>query len=179
MNSSTPDSANDPSECAPPNHSASGATASAKSVAAAAENVPIGNAAQLILEFRVQYHQTDGQGRVHHGQYVNYFERGRVELLRSLGQNYRDFEQELGLFLVVSEMNIRYIGAAVFDDLLRLTTQVEDVRGVRIRHSYRVERLDEQDQSKAPELIAEGYTVVACVDRTGKVRRLPKVIRDL
>ncbi len=30
--------------------------------------------------FRVAYHETDGQRRVHHANYLNYFEQGRVEI---------------------------------------------------------------------------------------------------
>ena len=83
------------------------------------------------ISIRVGYNETDGQGRVHHAQYLNYFERGRVELMRSLGHSYREFEAG-GLMLVVAEMNIKYQGAAAFDDLLCLKTTVVRSRGVRI-----------------------------------------------
>jgi acyl-CoA thioester hydrolase len=126
------------------------------------------------IEFRVQYYETDGQTRVHHGQYINYFERGRVELLRACGQNYKDIEED-GLFLVVSEMNVQYLGSAEFDDLLRLTTCVLEVRGVRIRHGYSVVKVH-PNGSTTP--VVEGSSVVACVDRGGKVRRLPPTLRD-
>ncbi|MCR9294674.1 MAG: acyl-CoA thioesterase [bacterium] len=137
------------------------------------------------IEIRVQYNETDGQGRVHHGEYINYFERGRVELLRFQGQNYREFERG-GLYLVVSEMNLKYLGAAEFDDLLILTTRVQEVRGVRISHSYELVRPNPVDHREpltdAPasaQVIVQGYSVVACVDRSGKVRPLPHPIRKL
>ncbi len=128
------------------------------------------------IEIRVQYNETDGQGRVHHGQYINYFERGRVELLRFQGHSYREFERN-GLFLVVAEMNLRYLGAAEFDDVLNLTTRVEKVRGVRIEHSYELTRLLNDEAPAQP--IVEGRSIVACVDPTGKVRPLPPHIREL
>ena len=139
------------------------------------------------IQFRVHYHETDGQGRVHHGQYLNYFERGRVELLRSMGFSYREFEAS-GLFLVVSEMHLNYLGAAIFDDQLKLTTTVSEVRGVRIRHRYEIEKLPELTDSETSnpkkqemnsERIVEGYSTIACVDRTGKVRPLPEYLRKL
>lgn len=114
--------------------------------------------------FRVAYHETDGQRRVHHANYLNYFEQGRVEMLRAVGLSYREFENS-GLMLVVSEMNVRYRSAAEFDDLLTLTAQVVEVRGVRIRHRYTIHR--------EGELIVEADSTIACVDRSGKVRRLP------
>ncbi|MFO1064597.1 MAG: thioesterase family protein [Pirellulales bacterium] len=122
------------------------------------------------MEIRVRYHETDGQGRVHHAQYLNYFERGRVELLRSIGHSYRNLEAG-GLMLVVSEMKVKYIGAAEFDDLLSLTTRVVDARGARIHHQYRLVR------SVDDALIVEGDSQIACIDRSGKVRRLPDYLR--
>lgn len=129
--------------------------------------------AQHTIEIRVEYNETDGQGRVHHAQYINYFERGRVELLRSLGFSYRELE-ESGLLLVVSELNIRYLGAAAFDDILHLTTSVVRTRGTRIEHHYELERAAD-DGSAVP--IVTGSSVVASVDRSGKVRKLPAYLR--
>ena len=129
---------------------------------------------QDTISIRVRYNETDGQGRVHHAQYLNYFERGRVELLRSLGYSYRDFEAE-GLMLVVTEMNVKYTGAAVFDDLLWLTTSVVRSRGVRIEHAYMISR--QATAAEPGEAIVSGTSVIACIDREGKVRRLPDYLR--
>ena len=126
------------------------------------------------IEIRVQYFETDGQGRVHHSQYLNYLERGRVEFLRSLGHSYRDLEAR-GLMLVVSRLEIQYLGAACFDDLLRLTTKVARTRGVRIDHEYELVRLS--DASKSEESIVKAATTIACIDREGKVSRLPEYLR--
>ena len=104
------------------------------------------------IEIRVRYNETDGQGRVHHAQYLNFFERGRIELLRSMGHNYRDLESS-GLLLVVTEMNVRYLGAAVFDDLLLLDTRVVKSKGVRIEHSYRIVRQPEEEDLLPTEIV--------------------------
>lgn len=121
--------------------------------------------AQHEIELRVRYQETDGQGRLHHANYINYFEVGRVELLRASGKSYRELERE-GLFLVVAEADCRYFAAAEYDDLLRVRTTTAKAKGARIEHLYEVFRGDE--------LLAKGRTVVACVDRDGKVRRLPQ-----
>ncbi len=113
---------------------------------------------------RVTYHETDGQRRVHHANYLNYFERGRVEMLREMGVSYKQLEDS-GLMLVVTEMNVRYQAAAEFDDVLELTTELVEVRKVRIRHRYRIER--------AGQLVVEADSVIACVDRSGSPSRLP------
>jgi len=114
---------------------------------------------------RVRYQETDGQRRVHHANFLTYFEIGRTEMLRSRGATYRQFE-EAGLFLVVSEASCSYRSAAEYDDLLVVRTFVEKVGGASIEHSYEVIR--------DTMIIASGRTVVVCVDREGRVRRLPE-----
>jgi acyl-CoA thioester hydrolase len=120
------------------------------------------------LSLRVTYHETDGQRRVHHANYLNYFERGRVEMLRAMGISYRQLEDS-GLMLVVTEMNVRYQAAAEFDDVLELTTELVEVRKVRIRHRYRIERHGE--------LVVQADSVIACVDQNGSPHRLPSPLR--
>jgi acyl-CoA thioester hydrolase len=119
------------------------------------------------LEFRVRYQETDAQGRVHHANYLTYFEMGRVEQLRAAGHDYRQMEAE-GVMLVVVEMNVKYRRGALYDDLLRLVTTTVKARGVRIEHEYRVFR--------GEELLVEARSVLCCVDREGKVRPLPEYL---
>ena len=115
-------------------------------------------------EIRVRYQETDGQRRVHHANFLTYFEIGRTEMLRARGATYRQFEDE-GLLLVVSEASCSSRAAAEYDDLLVVKTYVEKVGGASITHTYEVVR----DRV----IIASGRTVVVCVDREGRVRRLP------
>jgi acyl-CoA thioester hydrolase len=116
------------------------------------------------IEIRVRYQETDGQGRVHHANYLTWFELGRVELLRAAGHSYRELEAA-GLFLVVAEVAIQYYLPALFDDVLRLRTTTVRAKGARIQHRYQVFR--------GEDLLAEGQSTVACIDRTGRVKRLP------
>jgi len=117
------------------------------------------------MEIRVRYQETDGQRRVHHANYLTYFEIARTEMLRARGMTYREFE-EAGLFLVVAEASCRYRAPAEYDDLLRLRTWVEKIGGASIEHGYEVIR--------GETIVATGRTVVVCVDSGGKVRRLPE-----
>ena len=121
------------------------------------------------IEIRVRYQETDAQGHVHHANYLNYFEIGRVELLRSAGYDYRRMESE-GLMLVVTQAACQYFQPANYDDLLRLKTKVVRSKGVRITHEYEIFRGDD--------LTATGQTVIASVDREGKVKRLPIWLRQ-
>ncbi len=116
------------------------------------------------IEIRVRYQETDGQRRVHHANFLTYFEMGRTEMLRAQGRTYREFE-EAELFMVVSEATVRYLAPADYDDLLLLRTRVEKVGAAHIRHAYEVFR--------GSTLLVTGATTVVCVDRQGRVRRLP------
>jgi acyl-CoA thioester hydrolase len=116
------------------------------------------------IRFRVEYHETDGQRRAHHANYPIWFERGRVEMLRSMDLPYKTLE-DAGIHLVVTEMTMRYYDAAQFDDEIDLTTELIEVRKVRLTHRYRLRRGDQ--------LLGEGQSVIACISHEGKPTRLP------
>jgi len=124
--------------------------------------------AEFQLNIRVRYNETDGQGRVHHAQYLNYFERGRVEMLRASGFSYKELEKG-GLMLVVSQIRVRYLLPAEFDDELQLITRVLYARGARLEHQYQLYR--------NTDLLVDAETEIACIDRSGKVRRLPSYLQ--
>ena len=128
------------------------------------------------LSIRVQYFETDGQGRVHNSQYLNYFERGRVEMLRSIGVSYRELEQT-GLLLVVRNMQIEFRMPAQFDDELVLVTSLLHCHGARVEHAYQL--LKPAEAGANPLVMVTGKSVVACIDREGKIRRLPKELQLL
>ena len=121
------------------------------------------------IQFRVRYQETDAQGRVHHANYVTYFEMGRTELLRSQGLSYRQLEEE-GFYLVVAGLEIKYFSGAKYDDLLRLVTRTLRLKGATVEHQYEV--------YCGEELIVQAKSRLGCVDKNGKVQRLPKLLSD-
>lgn len=121
---------------------------------------------------RVRYAETDQAGMAHHSAFLPWFEVGRVELLRALGKPYQEFEAE-GLHFPVREAFCRYWVPARFDDELLITTTIEEVGGASTRFGYRIMRRADAM------LIAEGYTLHACVDNQGKVKRLPPEVRQV
>ncbi len=120
-------------------------------------------------QIRVRYAETDRMGLLHHANYLIYFEQARTELLRDVGYSYRDLEDK-GFLLVLTRIEVRYKRPAYYDDLLNLVTTVERTTGVRIDHRYEVFRHGE--------LLAEGNTTLACIDREGKPQGLPGFLRD-
>ncbi|MBI2963612.1 MAG: acyl-CoA thioesterase [Deltaproteobacteria bacterium] len=119
---------------------------------------------------RVRYADTDQFQAAHHSRALLWFEEARTELLRALGRPYQEFERA-GFFFPVREASCRYRSLARFDMLLAVAIDSVEVRGASLRFDYRV--------TCGREAIVEGYTVHACVDRAGKVVRLPADLREI
>lgn len=107
-------------------------------------------------------------GYLHHSRYLQYFEMGRVELLRSRGHSYAELERE-GVFFVVTKAAITYRAPARYDNLLRLTTRLVRQTHVRFDHTYELRR--------EALLLAEGATTIAAVGRDGKVMEIPESLK--
>ena len=118
-------------------------------------------------ELSVRFCETDLMGIVHHANYLRYFEMGRVAWLKERGFSY-DTWLAAGLHLPVVDASVRYRKAARFDDTLVVETRVSKATRVTLRFAYRVTRGDE--------LIAEGETLLACVDALMRPKRLPAEI---
>lgn len=117
------------------------------------------------ITLRVRYPEVDAMGYLHHSRFLQYFEMGRVELLRSLGMAYAELERQ-GVFFVVTKAEVRYRAPARYDDELSLETTVKRQTMVRIDHEYRLLR--------GATLLAEGATTIACVNRGGEVIQIPE-----
>jgi acyl-CoA thioester hydrolase len=80
---------------------------------------------------------------------------------------YRELE-EAGVFFVVAELNIKYRRPAFYDEKLLLETSCTGVTAGKVEHSYKLTR----EGNGA--ILAEGTSILACVDAEGKVRRIPE-----
>ena len=116
-------------------------------------------------QIRVRYAETDRMGLLHHANYLVYFEQARTDLLRSLGTNYRDLEDQ-GYYLVITKVDVKYKRPAHYDDLLTIRTTVVKTSPVRLEHEYKV-------FGPAGDLCCEGATTLACVNGDGKIQAMP------
>ena len=124
------------------------------------------------IQIRVLYAHTDKAGVVYYANYLQFFEAGRTEYLRSLGKSCADFEKD-GVILTVSEANCRYIKPAFYDDLLTVRTWVSRVRRTRVDFGYEV-------INPHGETVCEGSTVLACLDKVAlRPRELPEEMKAL
>jgi acyl-CoA thioester hydrolase len=123
--------------------------------------------AEQTIPIRVRYPEVDAMGYLHHSRFLQYFEIGRVELLRSLGFSYAELERR-GVFFVVVKAECRYRAPARYDEELQLTTRIARQTHVRIDHSYALKR--------GETLLAEASTTIACVNREGSVCQIPEFL---
>ena len=125
---------------------------------------------------RVRFGETDLMGIVHHGTYISYFEVGRVEYMRRRGLDYHSWT-ELGIHLPVVEAYVRYRRTARFDELLCIETRLSELARVKVRFDYRLlrepESPDEKPLDPDEQIVAEGHTLLACVDQHHIPRRIP------
>jgi acyl-CoA thioester hydrolase len=115
------------------------------------------------LTVRVRYPEADPMGRLHHSVYLVYFEMGRTEYMRARGVSYRDMEAR-GRFIPIVDVQVKYRGAARYDDELVVETWVEEVRGARVFFRNRVVRSDPTGET----LIAEAAVCGALVGADGR-----------
>ncbi|MCU1384511.1 MAG: ybgC [Acidobacteria bacterium] len=111
-------------------------------------------------------------GVVYYANYFVWFEVGRTDLLRQSGWDYREMERE-GFALPVIEAHCTYRQSAKYDDEIDVRTTGEIVSPVRVKFTYEVVRAADA----AP--LANGTTVHATVDRTGRPCRLPERARTI
>lgn len=88
-----------------------------------------------ITEIRVRYGETDRMGFCYYGNYAQFLEVARVELLRSKGVSYKELE-DAGILLPVRNFSIKYIAPAKYDDVLFIETEIVKINGSRIEFIY-------------------------------------------
>lgn len=121
---------------------------------------------QGTITTRVRYSECDRMGIAHHSVYPVWLEMARTELLRSTGVSYDQVEKD-GLLMVVARLSIHYKSPAPYDMLIRVTATLSEITRAKLIHDYRIEC--EADQK----LIATAQTTLACVDREGRLCKVP------
>ncbi len=105
-------------------------------------------------QIRVRYGETDQMGYLYYGNYAQYYEVGRAEAIRSLGLPYKFMETDLGILMPVMSLNMRYVRPALYDDVLRISTQLRKLPERTV--TFHVEIFNEKNQ------LVNGGTVKLC-----------------
>jgi acyl-CoA thioester hydrolase len=116
-------------------------------------------------KIRVRYGETDQMGYMYYGNYAEFYEVARVEMLRELGLSYRTMEAE-GIMLPVTELSCKYLKPALYDEEISVKVILDQLPSVRIRFTY--ELRNEQD-----ELINTGETILVFFNMVKKRPCLP------
>ena len=108
------------------------------------------------IQVRVRYSETDQMGVVYHGNYIPYFEIGRVEWLRNKGVSYKSLE-ESGIALPIVSMTVNYKKPARYDDLLTVKTTFKQYSSVKIEFDCEI-------WSEENELLTTAQFILVFVD---------------
>jgi acyl-CoA thioester hydrolase len=117
---------------------------------------------------RVRYAETDNMGVVYYANYLIWMEVGRVDLCKACGFNYRDMENDDGIFLAVAESYCRYRAPAHFDDEVIVKTWIDKANTRMVTFAYEI-RLAEGERR-----LATGSTRHVFVSRAMRPTHLPE-----
>ena len=124
------------------------------------------------FQIRVRYGETDQMNVVYHANYITYFEVARTESIRELGFTYREMEA-MGVEMPVTEIIIRYLRPAHYDDLLTVKTQLRTLPEKHHIDFY------QEIFNEYGKLITSGKVTLFFLDKETKKRsKMPDILRD-
>ncbi len=125
---------------------------------------------------RIYYEDTDHGGVVYYANYLKFMERGRTEFLRTHNIELDQVHNDHGIMFVVTEVHIRYKGAAHFNDLISVETLLTKASGARITF---IQRIYSKQVKEKDTLLTDATVRLACVNHEGKPCLIPKVLLTL
>ena len=124
------------------------------------------------IQLRVRYSETDQMGVVYHGNYLPYFETGRVEWLRNHGISYKSMEDS-GTALPIVSLTLNYKKPARYDEILFVRTIFKSQTSVKLEFDCEI-------RNDKNELLTTGYFLLVFVDiKTGRPKPPPDYINQL
>ena len=121
---------------------------------------------------RVYYEDTDFSGVVYHASFLRFIERGRSDYIRLLGVEHSALDEGKDgerLAMAVRHMEIDYLKPARIDDVLSVETRFAEAKGARMIIDQRI--------LKGDEVIFTAKVTVVVMNRQGRPRRLPDMLR--
>jgi len=121
---------------------------------------------------RIIYKDTDAEGVVYYANYLGFFERGRMELLRDLGVSLKALKEKKGIVFAITKVECDYYSPALLDDEITITTEIEEATHATISFKQEVLREDK---------ILVSAKIIACAIslKNFKPRRLPQELVSL
>ena len=122
--------------------------------------------------FPVRYAETDQMQIVHHASYVVWMEEGRSEFMRQSGADYAEIERR-GHYFAVTSVHARYLAPAHYGERVTVRTWVEELRSRTLTIGYEIVN------AANGTLLVTGRSEHVCIDRQGRVVRIPEQWRQL
>lgn len=128
------------------------------------------------IELRVAFRDLDGMRAAYHPVYIEWFDLARTKLFRESGIAMEKWE-EGGILLPLVVCHCEYKEGAKFDDPLKVTAKIQEVKGKVITLDYEIENTD------TGRIITTGYTKQVFCDENGKSfkleERYPEIYKTL
>jgi acyl-CoA thioester hydrolase len=124
----------------------------------------------FVMHCRVYFHDTDAAGIVYHGNYLNFAERARTEMLRHLKVDPDWLWQEHRLRFVIVSADLKYRRPAVHDDVIEIRTDYRATTAARMV-------LDQRMLVNGQEATSLRITV-SQIRENGRPARLPQEALD-
>jgi len=121
---------------------------------------------------RVRYGETDQMGHAYYGSYLLWFEQARGAWCRDRGFTYASWE-EMGYFLPVVELHVRYKGEVKYDDLIEIRVSVSETKRAAIRFDYEVVH------PETGAVVTEGYTWHVLMGSERRAVSIPPALKEM
>ena len=122
------------------------------------------------IDVRVYYEDTDAAGIVYYANYLRFLERGRTELLRTLGHDQKALMKD-GIAFAVRSATVEFLKPARLDELLTVETGVATLGRAQASFVQRIRR----DQ----ELLLDAKIRIACIDPArGRPMPMPRAVHE-
>ncbi|MFN2636339.1 MAG: acyl-CoA thioesterase [Gemmatimonadaceae bacterium] len=122
------------------------------------------------VEFRVRYAETDQMQVVYHSNYLVWCEIGRTEFIRALGTPYAELERQ-NVTLAVVEASLRFHAPARYDNMIRVTTTIAEVRSRTLTFEYLI------TNAETGERFVSASTKLASLTKDSRLTAIPDSLR--
>lgn len=118
---------------------------------------------------KVRYVETDAMQRVHHSNYLVWFEECRIALLNHIKLPYDQLEAS-GFYIPVISAHVEYLVPACFNEDLAISIKLEEKPKARFKFDYKITRKEQ--------VITRGQTEHTFINHAGKVIRPPEIFKQ-
>jgi acyl-CoA thioester hydrolase len=125
------------------------------------------------LNIRIYYEDTDAGGVVYYANYLKYIERARSEMLRELGFEQDQVENDFGVIFVVRSVVANYFNPAKFNEIIEVRTDIKMIRKASLIFSQKIMNIE-----KNTVLFDAEVKVVSVLTQNFKPCGIPQVISE-